>query len=436
MRNVIFRAAQCVIGSLLLTSLGCSSSDSSGGAGGTGNTTGTTVQLYSWWVAPGEAQALQGLMNAYTTAYPHETVENSGDSTGMASRANLDAAFMSGSFPDVFQLNSQDIGPFASAHPGQVGTLDSMFSDAATKAAFLPDILQAVSHDGHVQLVPIDVPRESAFFYNKTIFSANDLTPPTTVDELLATCATLKKGGITPIALATGSGNGWIVREMFNGILQGTMGATVFKEFVTAAKPVTDPEIAEPLQAAIGTLATIITQYINDDSASVLANGNTFGWTDAADEVKAGKAAMYIHGDWVKGYWTALGWTPGVDFGQTGAPGAADLFFYGIDGLGMPSNAPHPTAAQNFMTVAASAAGQVAFAKSKGSSPGRIDVGDQLDVLGKATLDDLVNAKVRLPVIGLDAWDKGLAEFSSSPCLAADQATLYQVYVDNPPPSP
>jgi hypothetical protein len=105
------------------------------------------------------------------------------------------------------------------------------------------------------------------------------------------------------------------------------------------------------------------------------------------------------------------------------------VFTYGIDVLGTPTSPPDPTSAKNFLTVAVSAAGQVAFSKSKGSSPARTDVGDQLDVLGKATLNDLVNATVRLPVYAPDAWDTALGVFSASPMAAADQATLYQAYV-------
>jgi len=419
----------------LLTSTGCGSSDSDHATGGQTQST-VTLDLYSWWVAPGEAQALQGLTKAFTNAYPTEKVRNSGDSNGTASRANLDEAFTMGSFPDVFQLNSQDVAPFIGAHPNQVSDLESVFASSTTSDAFLPEILDAVSYDGGVRLVPIAVPRESSFFYNMTLFADNDLAPPQSVEELLSHCARLKEAGVTPIALATGPNNGWIVRELFNGILQGTMGADLFKDFATGAKSVNLPEISEPLKAAIATLATIITEYINADSASTVAGGGTFGWTDAADVVKDGKAAMYVHGDWVKGYWTALGWTPGIDFGQTGAPGASDLFFYGIDGFGMPANAPHPAAAHDFMTVAASAAGQVAFARSKGSSPARIDVADGLDVLGKATLEDLLNAKVRLPVFGREEWDSALGSFSSSPCEADDQETLYRAYVDHPPLSP
>src|SRR5450432_1291707 len=74
------------------------------------------------------------------------------------------------------------------------------------------DIINAVTLDGQVRAVPIDVPRESAFFYNMTLFNANGLTAPTTIAELMTTCATLKAAGVTPIALGTGSSNGWIVR--------------------------------------------------------------------------------------------------------------------------------------------------------------------------------------------------------------------------------
>src|SRR5580692_8702561 len=53
-------------------------------------------------------------------------------------------------------------------------SVDGLFSDAAVSAAFLPDVLKAVTIGGHVQAVPIDVPRESAFFYNMTLFGANN----------------------------------------------------------------------------------------------------------------------------------------------------------------------------------------------------------------------------------------------------------------------
>src|SRR4051812_16955497 len=60
---------------LVLTSFGCSSSD--GGASPSGTPMGdadgggaSDLELFSWWVAPGEAEALQALVNTYKGAYP------------------------------------------------------------------------------------------------------------------------------------------------------------------------------------------------------------------------------------------------------------------------------------------------------------------------------------------------------------------------------
>ena len=58
---------------------------------------------------------------------------------------------------------------------------------------------------------------------------------------------------------------------------------------------------------------------------------------------------------------------------------------------------------------------------------------NKLDVLATAALNDLVNANVRVPVVAPAAWDTALGVYSSSPCAAADQDTVYQAFVANPP---
>ena len=42
-----------------------------------------------------------------------------------------------------------------------------------------------------------------AVYYNKTVFAKYNLQPPKTWDEFLAVCDTLKKNGVTPIAIGT-----------------------------------------------------------------------------------------------------------------------------------------------------------------------------------------------------------------------------------------
>ena len=106
---------------------------------------------------------------------------------------------------------------------------------------------------------------------------------------------------------------------------------------------------------------------------------------------------MFFLGDWLKGYLVHLGWDPGVDFGVSGPPGASDVFVYGADTFALPTLAPHPQLAHDFLEVVASKDAQVAFNRQKGSTPMRTDVRDLLDGPGQQNLDDLVNAKVRLP---------------------------------------
>ena len=308
------------------------------------------------------------------------------------------------------------------AHPGKVKSLDSFFTDSTLHAAVLPDVLANVTIDGHVSAMPVGLHRENSLFYSKQIFTAQKLEPPKTLSEFLDVCQKLKAAGITPVAMG---GQGWIMQKMFTQILQGAMGAELFKDFITAVKPITDADVKAAFMSAIDTFGTVMTTYVDVEQAK----NDKFGWTDAADAVHDGKAAMYLHGDWVKGYFVQLGWSPGVDFGQIGGPGSSDLFWYGVDVFGLPEHAPHPEDAHDFLAVVASKEGQVAFNRLKGSTPMRTDVRADLDPLGQTTLDDLVNAKVRLPVFNRSAWDDACLNFSKD----GNKDALYQAFVTAPP---
>jgi glucose/mannose transport system substrate-binding protein len=241
-------------------------------------------------------------------------------------------------------------------------------------------------------------------------------------------CETLKTAGVVPLATVD---QGWILRIMFNEIAMGSMGSQKFNDFITGAAPRDDAA----MQAAIDTFAKVMTDYVNPDHAST-----TLGWTDAADRVRSGQAAMFMHGDWAKGYLVQLGASPGVDFGVVGAPGASDLFWEDVDTFSMPVGAKNSTGGYNFLDTILSVEGQIAFSKKKGSTPMRSDIPrSDLDPLGQSTFDDLTNpATIRTIVRNQNAWDDGFAAFATtmaSPTadMTMAKATLLQVYVDNPP---
>ena len=171
----------------------------------------------------------------------------------------------------------------------------------------LPEIIADVTVDGHIYSMPVNIHRENTLFYNKQIFAAHSLQPPTTIDELLQVCATLKAAGVTPIATAH---QGWILRIMFNTLAMGAMGADAFHDYMTGGQR--DDDL---LAGAIDLFADVLA---NDVNAS--ASNADFGWTDAADEVAAGRAAMFLHGDWAKGYYVQLGWTPASTSASSARP--------------------------------------------------------------------------------------------------------------------
>jgi len=323
--------------------------------------------------------------------------------------------------PDVFQINAHDIPSWVGMHPDTLSPLDGLFSESAINEAVLPDVMGRVSVENQIIAMPVGIHRENSLFFNRSIFTKLGLIPPTTISELIETCRTIKAAGTTPIAL---SKDGWVVRILFNDVVQGTMGADIFNEFITGVTPVTDPTIAAKLKESISITSELLTNYVSPEAGDA-----EFGWSDAADQVFHGKAAMLLHGDWAKGYFVKLGWTPGIDFGQTGGPGASDLFWYAIDAFAAPTLAEHPDRAQQFLSVVLSKEAQVAFSRLKGSTPIRTDVLDQLDRLGQSTMLDLIDSKHRLPVIGKTEWDDALHAFATN----LDQEALYQAYVDSPP---
>jgi ABC-type glycerol-3-phosphate transport system substrate-binding protein len=191
-----------------------------------------------------------------------------------------------------------------------------------------------------------------------------------------------------------------------------------FGAFIRHELAVTAPKMQAGITEATDLFVRVLTEFVDMNAARAAS----YDWTTAVDAIHSNKAAMMFLGDWVKGYLVHLGWDPGVDFGVSGPPGASDLFVYGADTFAMPALAPHPKCANDFLSVVASKNAQVAFNKQKGSTPMRTDVRDLLDVNSRQNLDDLANAKVRLPGIDNAQWDAAMAAYVTS----GDEAALLQ----------
>jgi glucose/mannose transport system substrate-binding protein len=375
------------------------------------------VEIFSWWLAPGEAKALQALVDMNKQQHPGNRVFNAAEASGAEARARLAERLAASDPPDLFQQSAHELGAFLERNPGSLQPLNELFDAQSLGSTVMPDVLESVTVDGNVYAMPVDVHRENSLFYNKQIFADHHLNPPTTLESFLTACATLKAQGVTPIA--TGY-QGWILRILFDSLAMGSMGADAYHAFMTGGAR---DDVA--LKAAIDLFGDVLENYVNAD-----AGDPDFAWTDAAQAVFDGRAAMLLHGDWAKGYYLELGWTPGIDFGVLGAPSASNLFWYGVDGFSLPVGAPNKTGADDFLATVGSAQGQVAFNKLKGSTPIRPDVPRaQLDSEGRATLDAFQNADYRIAAVHKDEWDVAMLDFA----MTRDKDALFRAYVEHPP---
>jgi glucose/mannose transport system substrate-binding protein len=388
--------------------LGCGSD---GGNAPMSTDTEDEVEIFSWWLAPGEAGALQGIINIYEADNPGSEVLNGVNANGDDSRLRLAERLESGMPPDLYQENARALRTIAAQHAGKLTPLDDFFAEHELASVLVPETLGDVTVDGRLLALPMGIHRANSLFYNMALFKQHDLVPPDSVDELLEVCEKLKTAGVTPIAL---SDQGWVHNLLFEMLHQSLLGTARYQEFLEGQPSGEDSGLAE----AVELYANIIDNYTNANSSD-----EGFDWAAAAELVFEGEAAMFAHGDWAKGLFVQRGWVSDVDFGVVGTPGARDLFVYDLDVWVMPKGGPNPEGARRFLEAAVSIEGQLAFDLIKGATSVRKDLPvERLDSIGKAVKKGLEEATVRTtsPLPNMDAiYEKFVADHDADAMLAA-----------------
>ena len=376
------------------------------------------VEIFSWWSAPGEADALEALVAAHRTTHPGARIFNAAAASGARAREWLEERLERNEPPDIFQEYIHQLRAVGRHASERQMPLDDLFDHLGLRQVVFPELIRDITRDGHIDAMPVNVHRENTLFYNRHILAAHHVEVPRTVPELLAACRKLKAEGVVPLATAD---QGWILRIMFNALAAGQMGGEAYHAYFMGMRPI---DVA-PFREAIELFAEVVENYVNAD-----AGDDGFGWTNAAQALYDGDVAMFLHGDWVKGYLAQLGWSGETDFGVAPAPGSTDLFLYGIDAFALARGARNEAGARAFLETVASPAGQVAFNRIKGSSPIRPDVPlGALDQLGRETLDHLQHAKLRMMVRSRPVWEDALTAFTRD----HDRSKLLRAFLDAPP---
>lgn len=99
--------------------------------------------------------------------------------------------------------------------------------DEDWKNSFNGGILEPLTYDGEVYAIPTQQ-STAIMYYNKAIFDKYGLEVPTTYDEYVQICDTLKENGVTPVALASTADDAWLVSQYIQQLSDGIKGEDLF----------------------------------------------------------------------------------------------------------------------------------------------------------------------------------------------------------------
>ncbi len=428
-RNVPARmgalAAVAAIAFSACTGGGASPSASAGASGATGTlpspASSGNLEIFSYWTAGGEAQALAAVEKVFNEQYPNIKITNAVVAGGAGSNANavLAQRMQANNPPDTFQIHGGAELLDNWVNTNYMQPLTQLYQQQGWMDKFPKQLIDLVSHNGAPYAVPLDVHRNGVLWYNKAIFTQNNLQPPTTWDQFFQVADQLKAKGITPLAL--GDKDQWESLQLFEDILLSTLGPADYRSIWTGGFSWTDPKVTQALQ----TMSKVI-GYVNNDHA-------TLTWDQADGLVMQGKAAMNIMGDWAKGYFEANGWKPNQDFGWAPAPGTTGDFIVVTDTFGMPKNIKDPGQTIAWLQTLGSVKAQEAFNPIKGSVCARLDCSPSVfDAYSQSSMQDFAkdqlvpseaNGPASIPAF-LTPITTAIAQFVNDPNVQSTQSTI------------
>jgi raffinose/stachyose/melibiose transport system substrate-binding protein len=147
-------------------------------------------------------------------------------------KTKLTTLMAANSVPDIFFTWELDyLKPFVDA--GKVYEIGKLLDkDPTWKNSFQKGVLDPLTYNGKIYAVP-HAKSITVMFYNKKIFKDNNLTVPTTYDDFLTTCQTLKNNGVTPIALA--APDAWVPAQFVQQISDGIGGMGVYNGLLSSS---------------------------------------------------------------------------------------------------------------------------------------------------------------------------------------------------------
>jgi glucose/mannose transport system substrate-binding protein len=384
--NTIARTALVTFAGALL-SIGCS---------GRGETdvppvaTEDSLEIFSWWSASGEEEALDALLGVFHDTEPAIGVINAADKNSRNARDTLKARLNAGDPPDSFQaISGVDLMHWVDL--GKMEPITDLADQHGWSNAFITPVTELLSRDGQLYAVPINIERDNNLYYNVELLNRYGVAPPRSLAEFYTACETLQAQSVTPLAIPA---QDWVLALVaFETLMPALNGGEFYLDFMRGKVDPKGPE----LRAFFEELAKVL-------RCSNVTDPDNDTWESAAEQLYRGDAGMLVMGDWAKGYLERErkkdmngpqrpGWKPGVDFDVVPGLGSDGYYTFNSAVFGLPVGAQHPQAAKAFLATVGSQVAQEAFNPVKGSVPARSDVDlGHFDEMAKNSVADFTAA--------------------------------------------
>ncbi len=272
--SLVFSITLILTGVLLISSAEVESSSEEAGSG--------ELIINSNASDPAPKAAWEQVVNAFQAAYPDIDVQfNTFDHE--AYKTNI-RNFLVSSPPDIALWFAGNRMKFF-VDQGLLEDVSDVWEEAGLKES-MASTLSVMTIDGKQYGVPYGY-YQWGVYYRKDIFDQYGLSVPTTWDEFLAVCATLKSNGITPISIGTKFL--WTAAGWFDYLNLRINGLDYHLSLTDGDASYLDSE----LDQVFDEWAKLV------DNGYYLENHATYSWQEAQAPLINGSAAMYLIGNFI-----------------------------------------------------------------------------------------------------------------------------------------
>lgn len=284
-----------------------------------------TVNVYHWWTAGGEKDAIESVVDDFTDTYVKTKAKSNAipGGAGGAMVMKVKVLQQAGKSPETFQAHpGQEIEPYLTSD--MLLNLNQVWDYANLSERALPGLEElCTASDGNKYIVPIGIHKTNVIFYNIHVFEKYGIEIPDhediTWEEFWSLCdqlAAAMPDGEYPLDL--GDRKGWPACQVFEDIMIGT-DPQIYEDFINGNYNVDD------VTTVLSTYTKLM-DYVAPDHSSR-------DWYEASGQVVAGTYAMQIMGAWMQPLMTSMDQVYGEDYGIFTFPGTDGWFGMNVDGF-------------------------------------------------------------------------------------------------------